>query len=327
MLTALILSAVVQQQDSIELYRQWKPNTKLTYEVKTRLQVESRNYNTSIFIPESTRNQYQYTMDVGDVTSEGFAKVDYKRPEVTVTDGETAEHPPITKVEKLDEHYVMSMSPINAITDLQDLTPKKKDEDKDKDKKGGGGGGGLYVVGGPAPAQLAMGGFIQSLYQLAIFIGNADTSIDFGPRLPLLEVEPGDTWKVTASYQPQKLEGKKGKMVPQRLDYLYTYVGLVDNSDGQKVRRVTADLDLNTDIAPWYNDMVEETPRESHLRGLKLKLKAHIDFDLDPKTNNTLAARATSQGSLIVEITDIPNVPYEEQNIRGRTTLKLVSMK
>ena len=287
-----------------------------------------RHYMTSVFIPEDLSNKYQYTFDVGEVTGEGFATVDYKRPKLETTEGETVDHPPITKTEDLNEHLILTLSPVNAITNVKDLTPKKPDK-----PGGGGGGGGLREMLAMARAnglsnQVAnpVTSFIQDLYRLAMFIGSPETSLDFGPTLPLLEVEPGDTWNATASYQPQKLQGKKGKMAPQRLDYQYKYVGFVDDN-GKKIHRVTATLHFDNDIAPYINDLMGTLPSESGLRGLKLKLDAVMEFDLDYATKNTLAARATSTGSIVIEVTELPETPLIEENLKGRTRLKLVSLK
>lgn len=319
MLSAVLLAVSVPAAAPVELYRQWKPNTTLTYQVKSFLYTEERNFNTSIYIPQTLDQNYTYTFTVGEVDGEGFASVDYKRPKVEIIEGETAHSAAKTRFEELNEHLVLRLSPVNAITDVKDLTPKKKEGD-----------GGLNLLTeavGVAPAtQDIIGSFVGDLYRLALFIGNADTSVDFGPRLPLLEVEPGDTWEVTASYQPQKFAGKEGKMASQRVDYLYTYVGVVE-SEGKKLHRVTATMKFDNDVAPFVNDMLGMTSARSGLRGLRLKFDAKMEFDLDHETKNTLAIRADSTGSMVIEITQIPNQPYVEENIKGRTRLKLVSIK
>lgn len=322
MLSAVLLAAALPASAPVELYRQWKPNTTLTYQVKSHLFAESRHYMTSIFIPEDLDQNYTFTMQVGAVTGEGFANVVYKRPKMEVIYGETAERGSLTEIEELNEHLVLTISPVNAVTDVKDLTPKKKKE----------GDGGLLLFRTAGDGALAsesqdiLDRFIGDLYRLALFIGNADTAVDFGPRLPLLEVEPGDTWHVTASYQPQKLSGKEGKMATQRLDYTYKYDGQVE-VDGKKLERITATLAFDNDIAPFINDAIGMKPAESGLRGLKMKLDAKMEFDLDPVTKNTLAIRADSVGAFSIEITQIPDRPVQENKLKGRTRLKLVSIK
>ncbi|MCH8979196.1 MAG: hypothetical protein IH945_08135 [Armatimonadetes bacterium] len=321
MLIALAVATALGTQGSVELYRQWQPHETLVYEVRTSLLIESRHYMTTIYIPDDLEHFYKFTMAVGDVTSEGFAEVDYTRPTIDVTEGETVESPPVTTVEELNEHYTLTMSPVNAITGLKDLTPKKEDDGDGRRVR-------LLSLGERLAREIQdpVDDYVGDLYRLALFIGNVDTAIDFGPRLPLFEIEPGEEWHVTASYQPKRLKGKPGKMAPQRLDYTYTYVG-VQESDGKKIHRVTADLELDTDIAPYINDLMGMDAAESGLRGLHLKLTAHIDFDLDFETKHTLVAIARSQGELTIEITEIPTVPLVEQKLRGRTMMRIVSRK
>lgn len=323
MLTALLLMSASSPTAPVELYRQWKQDSKITYEVNSDLLIESRDYEIGTFIPSEQGTKYQFTFEVGKVTSEGFATVAYKRPTVSNIEGETVDSPPKTTVEKLNEHLELTMSPVNAITGLKDLTPKKEEK-----KPGGGGLASVYFRPGSAvspAAQDMVSGFIQDLFRLAMFVASPETSMDFGPSLPLLEVEPGDTWKVTASYQPQQLKDKKGKMAPQRLDYTYTYDGVVD-VNGVKLHRVSAVLHLDTDIGAFINDLLGLPPSRTGLKSLKLKLDAKMEFDLDLATKNTVTGKGTSNGSIVVEVPQL-TVPAEEANIRGRARLKLVSFK
>src|SRR5690349_5057948 len=313
MLAVALALSLSRPEPSVELYRQWKANSKLTYEVNSSLQIESRDYTHGIYIPSEQGTKYQYILEVGNVTADGFASVAYKRPTVDMIEGETVDHPPITTTEKVNEHLELTLSPVNAITEIKDLTPKKKE---------GTGGGGLLRLLHLSETKLSpeqqdiVGAYVQDLFRLAMFVSSPETSMDFGPSLPLLEVEPGDTWKVTASYQPQKLKDKKGKMAPQRLDYVYMYKGLVD-ANGKQVHRIAGNLDLDTDIAPFINDLLGATSAQTGLKSLKLKLNAKLEFDLDPQTKNTLAGRGDSSGSIEVQITEL-TVPYEEANIKGR---------
>ncbi len=323
MLTAALL-LTASNPAPVELYRQWKPNSTLAYEVSSDLMIESRTYEFGTFIPSEQGTKYQFTFEVGKVTNEGFATVAYKRPTVSMIEGETVDSPPKTTVEKVNEHLELVMSPVNAITDMKDLSPKK-----DEKKPGGGGGLNLVAFGeGSAVAPAAqdmIGAFIQDLFRLAMFVASPETSMDFGPSLPLLEVEPGDTWKVTASYQPQQLKDKKGKMAPQRLDYTYTYDGIVD-SNGTKVHRVSAVLKLDTDIGAFINDLLGLPPSRTGIKAIKLKMDAKMEFDLDLATKNTVRGLGTSNGSIVVEVPQL-TVPAEEANIRGRARLKLLSIK
>jgi hypothetical protein len=323
MLSAALALSLASPTPAVELYRQWKAGTTLSYQVLSHLYTEQRHYETSVFIPDEMDQNYKFTFQVKDVTDEGFATVEYKRPTIEIIEGETVEHPPRKRTEDLNEHLEIEMSPVNALTAVKDLAPKKPEKD----------GGGfartmlrLRDAGMPETTQIVLGSFIGDLYRMALFIGDPETSVDFGPYLPLLEVEVGDTWKHTAAYQPQKLKDKKGKMAPQRIDYTYTYKG-VGELDGKKVHQITAVLALDTDIAPYINDLLGMTSARSGLRGLKMKLQAQMEFDLDFETKHTLAVRANSTGSFAIEVTELPNVPVIEENVKGRTRLKLVSIK
>lgn len=323
MLTAALALTLAKPTPAVELYRQWKEGTTLSYQVLSHLYTESRDFQSTIFIPDEMDQNYDFTFNVKKVTGEGFATVEYKRPKVQIIEGETVDSPPVTKYEELNEHLEIEMSPVNALTAIKDLSPKKPEKD----------GGGLARAmlrmrnaGVPVETQQVVGSFIGDLYRMALFIGDPETSVDFGPFLPLLEVEVGDTWKHTAAYQPQKLKDKKGKMAPQRIDYVYTYKG-VGELNGKKVHQISATLSLDTDIAPYINDLLGMPPSRTGLRGLKMKMQANMDFDLDFDTKHTLAVRANSAGSFVIEITQLQDVPFIEENVKGRTRLKLQSIK
>jgi hypothetical protein len=155
-----------------------------------------------------------------------------------------------------------------------------------------------------------------------------ESSLDFAPKFPFNDVLPGDTWKRTVGYQPQALKGKKGQQpVIQRLDYTYTYKGLV-NVEGKTFQRVTADLSLNTDLAAWANQDASKDSKDDgpQLSKMPMTLKATIEFDLDPKTFDTVAARAYSQGGFQVYMSDAPGQVYFESKLKGSTTLSLRSI-
>ncbi|MCH7903935.1 MAG: hypothetical protein IH944_05125 [Armatimonadetes bacterium] len=317
MVLAAVAFALTASSEPVDLYRQFKAGEELEYEVKSNLMVERRHYLTSTYIPDEIDQNYKFTMKVVEILADGFAKIDYRRPEMTIILGETAFEPPVKEIEELNWRFTMTLSPVNALTDVIDLTPKKDDDDGD--------GGMLRALSHRAKgqAQDSVMNFMVELYRLALFVGSLDTAIDLAPRLPLFEVEPGETWEETVAYQPQKLKGS-GKVRPQRLDYTYTFIGLIEKPDGTKVYRVTADLELDTDAAPFVNDMLGMKPSESGLSKIILKIKSHIDFDLDPETKRTLSARARSDGEAAIWLTQLPTVAYIEEKIRGRTTMKLL---
>ncbi|MBX7132517.1 MAG: hypothetical protein K1X67_07555, partial [Fimbriimonadaceae bacterium] len=171
-----------------------------------------------------------------------------------------------------------------------------------------------------AAAAVQLNQYQQEIFRLALCVGNFDTSLDLSPKLPFEEVKVGETWKKTASYAPQVIKGK-GKSAVQRLDYTYTYEGIVDSESGKKVHRVKAVLKLDTDVAPFINGLLDMKPEESGLKGMTLKLDQTILWDLDLKTRKTLLAVAESKGESNVVLTQNPNEPYQEIRLKGRTVM------
>jgi hypothetical protein len=163
------------------------------------------------------------------------------------------------------------------------------------------------------------------LYRLALFNGPVESSLDFAPKFPFWDVAPGDTWKRTAGYQPQALKSKKGQQAVQRLDYTYTYRGEV-TENGKTFQRVTADLNLNTDLAPWATQYLTSNSNRPQLSKMPMQLKASIEFDLDPNTFDTVSARAYSQGGFQVYLSNDPTEIYFESRLKGTTTLSLRSL-
>ncbi len=303
-------------QDEVELVRKFTTGQTLNYEFKTHLEDEAKAAGWAFFMPSEQDVNYGFTMKVEDARKDGFAVILYERPVMTFIDGETADHPPRTKVEKVGLKVRLTLSPINEITDAKDLSPKKP----------GDSGGGLYSFSAPsAVAQTdIVTKMVSELNALAMFIGNLDSALDFSPKLPLDDVKPGATWQKTVGYQPRDIKGTD-KQAVQRLDYTYTFDGLVD-SDGKKVYQVTAALDLDTDASKFLNQVMGMTSDESGLKELKLQLKTKIVYLLDQVTKNTLKATAESKGGFSITTTDDPDTPAFQQRMTGRSTLVLKSI-
>ncbi len=323
MITTLLAAAAMTQQEPVELLRKFKAGEKLHYAVRSHMIEEQRQYGRPYFLPDEIDINYDFFMDVKEIKTDGFAVMEYRRPTMTQIAGETADSPPKETIEKTNIKYLLTLSPINEITSVKDLNLPEKE----KPKAGGGGVKTFWRIANEAVGNIqpGMGQFISELQRLTLFIGSLDSSMDFNPKLPFEEVKPGDTWKKTVSYQPQVLKGKAQSAV-QRLDYVFTYDGMVQ-AEGKQVCQVSATLKLDTDAAPWMNQMMGGTAGQTGLRGVKLKLDAKIIFYLDTKTMHTLSAVATSKGSWNLEITELPNEPYVETRLEGKTTLKLLSIK
>lgn len=320
MLSAVVGLALIglqQEAPATTLSRVFRAGDVFSYSAQSQLLVEQRQIGLNTFVPQELFLKYGFTARIIALKPEGICQMRYDRPTITQIDGETFASAPRTTVEKVNMKLMLEVSPINEILSIQDLTktlPKKKPVK-------------LLFSSGGASAQEQypfIGQFIGELYRLALFVGSLDSSLDFNPRMPLDPVKPGDTWKRTVGYSPQKLAGEE-KVTPQRLDYTYEYKGRVQ-SGGRSVERVEATLKLDTDLAQFVNPLLGEHAEEVGLKSVPMKMDAKILFDLDPKTFDTLKAVATSQGSLSISIKQ-ETEPIMEQRLKGETVLTLVSKK
>lgn len=315
---AVLAAAVLSQSgpQPIELYRQFKAGEKLTYAVESHILTEQQQYGFPYFLPQEFDIKYGFTIAVKEMKADGFAELEYLRPTMTFIDGETAELPPKSKTEKVDWRLLLTLSPINEVTNVRDLNPPKPPT---------GGTGRLSAITPGRFGSLrqdSVGRMIGELHSLALFAGNLDSALDLSPKLPVDEAVPGDTWQRTVSYQPRQLKGTDRQAV-QRLDYTYTYEGLVE-SGGKKVHRITGKLSLETDAAKFINQSLGMKPERSGLKALNLKLDTTIRFDLDEKTKHTLRAVGESTGGFTIEVTQLDG-PALVEKITGRTEMRLVS--
>lgn len=309
--------------EPVTLGRKYTKGEKLEYIVKSHLTSESRQMGLDTWLPEDLDIYYKFTMDVKEIKTDGIADVRYQRPTMTQVSGESANSMPKTQVEKSGLDLLLTLTPVNEIISVKDLAPKKPE----KPAKSDGAIRNLMAASGRGRQglQAFLGQFISEIYRLSLFIGSLDSSMDFAPRLAFDPMVPGDTWKRTVGYQPQK-KSKEGKTTMQRLDYTYTYKGVVDR-DGKKFQRVEATLDLKTDLAAFIHDTFGVKSSVTGLKEIPLTLKAKVEYDLDMITNHTVAARATSEGGFRIVTVDQPTVAVQEERLMGTTELKLLSRK
>jgi hypothetical protein len=323
MITALIAAALfhpVQEPAPVELFRSFTKGDKLTYQVKSHLMTETKQIGNPVYMPGETDLDYNFTIDVKDTKNEGFAEIVYKRPtmQISVDQGGTSQD---SVEDKVNMNFGMTLSPVNEITDLKDLNPPEKPKT---------GGGTLFMrrlsAAGVDAAQIPfLGDFVQDLYRLALCTGSLDSALDLAPKLPYEEVKKGDTWKRTVSYQPQKLKGKDGKTVVQRLDYTFTYDGLVAK-DNVNYHQITATLKLDTDIGTFINQYFNATAGQTGIKAIPFQLQSKIVYLLDEKTKNTVRADAEATGAWRIQITQTETAVYDEK-LTGKTTLKLLPKK
>lgn len=308
MLSSVLLVAIAGQAPAVTLTRTFLPGERLAYRVQSNLQVQSRASILQTWMPEDVAVKYDFSLAVEKLKTDGIAQLRYKRPTLLMISDAGDEGGPERKLEKLGWDLQLTLSPYNKTIELKDLTKKP-----------------ARWMGRTAALQGdPFGEFISEVHRLALFAGGLDSSLDLAPPLPLREVSVGDTWKSTVSYQPQKLSGGN-KTAVQRLDYTYTYKGIVAVG-AMKVHRVVGSVDLNTDLASFFHDLAEVSSEDTGLSKFPLTLKTNVEFDLDLKTLRTLAARASSQGGFQIFTTENPGAALAEERFRGQTTMTLLSI-
>lgn len=310
LISTLALATSLQTSPQyVDISRVFKAGETSKYAVRSRLQMETRQLGQTVFLPSSVRIDYDFTLNVKQMLDEGFAVHIYRRPTMTITEGETASSPPVKNVEQTNINYEMTLSPANEMTNAKALVARWA---------------AASSPAAPAPQDLmgVVGQFTGELQRLALFTGSLDSGMDLSPKLPYDEVRVGDTWKRTVGYSPQRI-ANSDKAAVQRLDYTYTYKGVMD-VNGQKFHRVQATMSLDSNAAEFVNQSMGMTPGQSGLEAINLKLDATIDFDLDLNTRKTLRALAVSKGGYDVRVAQVPGRPVIEQKLNGRSQLQLM---
>jgi len=309
-------------QEKVTLNRVFKKGELYKYEVHGHIQEEQRQVGLETFLPNDNFIDYNFTLKVINEKADGIVDVIYSRPNMVITECETYNSPE-KKVKEPGMNAQLTLSPINEILDVVDLDKKKKEEAKKPGTKPG--KGKLMFIGGRPTQDGAdiIGQFTQTVFQLALFVGSPDSALDLNPKLPFDEIKVGATWKKTVGYSPQKLSGSS-KSAVQRLDFVYTYKGMVE-VDGKKFHRVTASLKLDTDAAEFINQSLGMKPSQSGLEHLNLKLEGGIDFDLRPGTFHTEHALAKTTGGYTLNVSGL-KVAAVEVKLKGTTEMFLRSV-
>lgn len=325
MLSTLLIGNLLlghAQDKPVTLGRVFKKGEKYTYQVSGKVQEQVREIPLETFIPFDEYVDYKFTLEVLEEKVDGIVDLMYRRPEMILTTGETFDKPEVKKKEAVNMVAQMEVSPIN---DLLKMIDKSKESKKDP-KKPVGKKKIIRLIANGKPTQdgaAIISQFTQTVFQLAMFVGSPDSALDFNPKLPYDEVKPGATWKRTVGYSPQRLSGSS-KSAIQRLDFTYTYKGMVE-VDGKKFHRVNAALKLETDAAEFINQSMGMKPSESGLEHLNLNLVSAIDFDLRPDTFHTQYALAKSDGGFTVNVVGEKKAVVEVK-IKGKTEMWLKSV-
>lgn len=329
MIAALVSIALAAQTPPagppVTLAHQFKKGEESKYGFESTLVAETKPPGVLTFLPRSYGFEYTFTTKVNDVDQDGNARLRYDRPKTVMVQGEFGDEPEVRAAEKGgDIHLNVRVSSINEILEVAEVKPAEGGTKPGGSTKPGG----RFNLLTPNPLQSATqqiaGQFVSQFYRIALMVGSLDSGLDFSPKLPIVPVRPGQTWKKTVGYSPQNLAGSSRQAV-QRLDYTYTYVGLAD-SNGKPVQRITAALDLETDLGTYVNQLFGTKPAESGIKGLLVKFHSVITYDLDPTTFRTIRATANSEGSTKLDVT-FQTTPYEEEKFTAQATLKLLQVK
>lgn len=303
--------------EPISLYREFTRGENLDYQLRSRIVYETTLIGQPFALPETMRLDYDFSLRVTDIKTDGFAVAEYRRPTMTITHGQTADSPPKIEKEDINLRLKLDISPVNAVTGVQELQYANP----------------LLRFMSPAPSSSGQDSIIPpfvlqylfQMHQMALFIGSLESSMDLSPKLPFVDVAPGDTWQQTVSFQPQMKEGQESYFV-QRLDYNYVYDGLVDH-EGRQVHKITATLNLDTDVARYIMDLADLNEQQLGIKSAPLKLDATIEFLLDRQTKHTLSAHGRSKGFFAFILTDLPNEPIIEQSVSGDTRMTLANRR
>lgn len=321
MALALLLHGGSVQAKPLELLRKFTLGEKLSYFAKAQFTEEQRSGNLQTFIPFDQEISYRFTMNVQKVKADGIAEVLYQRPSMDIVMGDTAESAAKKTTEKLDFKFLLDITQVNDVISQKDLNPPKKPKDSSQMRQ-------LLAKihkQGTQSDGVAIGllfSFMGEIQRLAFFVGPLDSGLDIAPKFPFDEVTVGSTWKKTVGYSPQKLKGQGEKQAVQRLDYTYTYLGVMKNKDGKDIQRIQAIVKLDTDLIDYARQLAGGSASSSFLKSVPLKFEGTIDFDLDMATLHMTKAAAVSQGSFAV-LPKGADQPIMENRFRGRTSVKL----
>ena len=310
MLLAIIATAAIVapvQDAQVDLVRTYKAGAKATYVFTSRIQFEHRQVPLETFIPETATYNSTINTVVEKLKPDGVADVRVKRPDISVTTGETFESAPQKFVLIKDINQVLTLSRKNQVLDFEDYTPKPKTKD-----------GGLKATVALGAPQIDIMGWMGQLRQLAAYVNFFDN----GPILPDGPVSVGETWKDTVGYAPITVsEGAdKGKSMNSRIDYVMTYRGKATRN-GKSFHHIEGKIAQDTDAAPYLAQLMGVKPEASTFKQVKLKLDGKVDYYLDLGTLDPVEIIATSNGSIDVEVTTYTGGPVYQERFKSRASL------
>ncbi|MBX7135992.1 MAG: hypothetical protein K1X67_25260, partial [Fimbriimonadaceae bacterium] len=125
MVATMLASLVLSSQETVDINRVYAKGEKLNYNIQADLVIEQRVGNLKTFLVEDFGLQYAFTAEVMAMKADGICDMRYKRPTTTEIQGETPNSPEKRKVTKTNLDMMLTVSPVNEILKVEDLTPKK----------------------------------------------------------------------------------------------------------------------------------------------------------------------------------------------------------
>lgn len=321
--TIIATLAVAGAQDApVILERKFTAGERLVYQFNTKTYSDDRDYNYDMFLPSTEEYSYTATTDVLEVKPSGMVVCRWVVTNGLYIVGENSFRDEVRTKDKEGADFRIEVSFINDILDMRDNRPPKPE------KK-------------PAPSQADwmrvlmnaavqpsldqwVGQYVAPIKQLSAFVGGPISGLDFAPKLPLDEVKVGDTWKKTVGFSPQKLRNDKDKkMAVTRLDYTYTYRGMVEQN-GKKFLKITSSCILKTDVNDFLGQLMGST-EDSPMSKAPLNWEAKVEYLLDPNTLHTVSVDASSEGKFEMWVKEIKEQAYSESVLKSKASYRLVS--
>lgn len=320
LVAAVLVAAPQTAEKPVTLARVWRPGQVVSYNVDALVTIEQRSENLRTFLPRDYGFEYTFRCTVASVDEDGNARMRYERTRFVQIDGEFGETPekrtsPKEGLYKLD----VRMSPINEVLSLEEAKAPARNP-----KVGMMRALAPAIPQGQITEQIA-GQFTGQLIRMVLMVGSLDSSMDFAPRMEYRPVRKGTTWKRTVGYAPQALSGAGGRQANQRLDYTYTYQGIVD-VDGKKYHRIEGNLKFENDIWPFMLQQFGLRMQDTPFSNLILKFDQKLTFDLDLKTFATVRGMAEADGSSRLALR-AGDQQLEEQRFSGYSKIALAGSR
>ena len=107
MIISSVLALGLLRADTANLGRVFKAGEKQEYAIAAHLLIEARDIGLLTWVPEELDINYKFNTEVKESKADGIVDMVYLRPTMTQIEGETADSPPKSKVEKTDRKSVV----------------------------------------------------------------------------------------------------------------------------------------------------------------------------------------------------------------------------